>query len=81
MPTNNADLYEMAELRAENERLKEELGYCQIQRDDARYGSEQHLAEVERLRAALASLIRAGANGSAEFDTEARRIEREVLGA
>ena len=36
---------------AEVERLKEELGYCQIQRDDARYGSQQHQAENERLRA------------------------------
>jgi chromosome segregation ATPase len=37
--------------RDEVERLKEELGYCQIQRDDARYGSQQHQAEVARLRA------------------------------
>lgn len=40
-------------LRAENERLKEELGYVIIQRDDARYGSQTHQATIERLRGEL----------------------------
>lgn len=44
---------EAASLQAEIERLKEELGYVIIQRDDARYGSQTHQATIERLRASL----------------------------
>lgn len=50
-----------------------------LQIEYAQNAWQQYRTKYEQATAAIRRLIRAGANGSMEFDAEARRIERDIL--